>query len=166
MRKAFSSSVFAVSDETVLLILHKRLGLWLPVGGELEVRIELKEHDTTHLHFETPLECAKRELWEETKLEAWYVPITGFQSEAPGFLGYGEHPAGDKGLHMNFNFLGFAKWDNVIGDDSFSQHHWFRFEEAANLEGTTQSVKQYVAMIAGLVKTQPILARLALAQMK
>jgi 8-oxo-dGTP diphosphatase len=158
MRRAFSSAVFAVHDETVLLILHKALGLWLPSGGELEFKLHFDD-------IETPLEAAKRELKEETQLDGIFVRLSDMESEPEGYLGYGEHPAGAKGLHMNFNFLAFVKSQDVIGDGSFTDHHWFRFEEAENLERTTLSVKQYVRMIALIVQDQRVLARLALAQM-
>ena len=35
-RRAFSVAVFAFCNDQVLLIHHKRLAVWLPVGGELE----------------------------------------------------------------------------------------------------------------------------------
>lgn len=96
MRRAFSVAVFARdADGQVLLIRHKRLGTWLPVGGEIE-------------DGEAPLDAAKRELREETGLEGRFVdasfaaPIDG----APiGLIGYEEHQAGSKGLHLNFCFV-------------------------------------------------------------
>ena len=50
-RRAWSVSVFARHAGRVLLIRHRRLGTWLPVGGEVE-------------EGETPLEAAARELPE------------------------------------------------------------------------------------------------------
>ena len=49
MRRAFSVAVFARRGERVLVIEHRRLRTWLPIGGELEAG-------------ETPLEAAAREL--------------------------------------------------------------------------------------------------------
>ncbi len=35
-RRAFSVAIFARHQARILLIRHKRLNAWLPVGGELE----------------------------------------------------------------------------------------------------------------------------------
>lgn len=167
MRRALSASVFPVFDETVLLIRHKMLQLWLPPGGELNIRPEVTDREGhSPLWVETPLEGAMRELKEETQLEAWWVALTEQQGEPEGYLGYGEHQAGKKGMHLNFDFMAFAKSQEVIGDGSFTQHHWFRFEEVENLEGTTLSVKQFVRKIALIVKDQRVLARLGLVQLR
>src|SRR4051812_13986554 len=91
-RRAFSVSVFARHQGRVLLIAHARLGTWLPVGGEL-------------LEAETPLEAARRELREETGLEGEFTALSGVEGTPAGLLGYEEHLAGKKGLHMNFCFV-------------------------------------------------------------
>jgi 8-oxo-dGTP pyrophosphatase MutT (NUDIX family) len=70
-RRAFSVAVFCRNGGEILLVRHKRLDLWLPVGGEIEPG-------------ETPLEAARRELREETGLEGVFPP--GWASTAP-------HPA-------------------------------------------------------------------------
>ena len=51
-RRAFSVAVFCRNGGEVLLVHHKRLDLWLPVGGEVEAG-------------ETPLEAARRD-WAST----------------------------------------------------------------------------------------------------
>jgi 8-oxo-dGTP diphosphatase len=95
-RRAFSVAVYARrggAGGEVLVIHHKRLDTWLPIGGELEAG-------------ETPLEAAIRELREETGLAGTFVPLSGAADGVPpGLLGYEEHSAGSKGLHMNFVFV-------------------------------------------------------------
>lgn len=114
-RRAFSVGVFARNDGEVLLVFHKRLRLWLPVGGEIE-------------EGETPLEAALRELKEETGLEGVPARVDGFAvpGSPPGLIAYEEHEAGDKGLHMNFDFLVDVPHRRVAGDGSFLEHRWFR----------------------------------------
>ena len=92
-RRAFSVAVFCRNGGEILLVRHKRLDLWLPVGGEVEPG-------------ETPLEAARRELREETGLDGRLPdPGLGVDGTPPGLIGYEEHPAGSKGLHMNFAFV-------------------------------------------------------------
>jgi 8-oxo-dGTP pyrophosphatase MutT (NUDIX family) len=95
-RRAFSVAVYARRGGpggTVLVIHHRRLDTWLPVGGELAAG-------------ETPLEAAVRELREETGLAGRFDPLAGAADGVPpGLLGYEEHQAGSKGLHMNFVFV-------------------------------------------------------------
>lgn len=116
MKRAFSSSVFCRRSRfpvEILLIHHKKLGLWLPVGGKLEVA-------------ETPLEAASREVFEETGLipvfpKIKYAPA----STPPGFLGYAEHAAGDAGYLMNFCFLADVPRDaEPKSDGSWDHHQW------------------------------------------
>ena len=90
VRRAFSVAVYARRGDRVLVIEHRRLKTWLPIGGELEAG-------------ETPLEAAIRELREETGLAGNFRTVDGALDGVPaGLIGYEEHQAGSKGLHMNF----------------------------------------------------------------
>lgn len=106
----------------VLVILHRRLGTWLPVGGELEPG-------------ETPLEAAARELREESGLAGRFPVLEGACDGVPrGYLGYEEHQAGTKGLHMNFVFV--ADVDaaaQVSPNHEFSEHRWIGAREMPQL---------------------------------
>ena len=110
-RQAFSVSIFARNAGRILLIKHKRLGTWLPVGGELDPG-------------ETPLEAARRELKEETGLTGSFVQVCGIDGTPPGFLGYEEHLAGSKGLHLNFCFVAEVATDQVKPNEEFSEYQW------------------------------------------
>jgi len=110
-RQAFSVAIFARNAGRILLIKHKRLGTWLPVGGELDPG-------------ETPLEAAQRELHEETGLKGSFVALTGVEGTPPGYLGYEEHLAGSKGLHMNFSFVAEVPSDEVKPNEEFAEFKW------------------------------------------
>jgi 8-oxo-dGTP pyrophosphatase MutT (NUDIX family) len=132
MRRAFSVAVYARrggEDGQVLVIHHRRLETWLPVGGEIEAD-------------ETPLEAAARELREESGLEGRFSRLRGACDGVPaGFLGYEEHQAGSKGLHMNFVFVADVGGPGADADAStevvpnheFTEYRWVSRAELAEL---------------------------------
>jgi 8-oxo-dGTP diphosphatase len=111
VRRAFSVAVFARHGGRILLIQHRRLGTWLPVGGEIEPG-------------ETPLEAARRELFEETGLQGTFPPTPGVDGSPAGLIGYEEHLAGNKGLHLNFAFVADVPTDAVRPNDEFGAWRW------------------------------------------
>jgi 8-oxo-dGTP pyrophosphatase MutT (NUDIX family) len=113
MRRAFSVAVFVRRGDELLAIHHKRLQTWLPIGGEMEPG-------------ETPLESAQRELREETGLVGTFSPLANAcDGVPPGFLGYEEHVAGSKGLHMNFVFVADVSPESeVVPNEEFSEYRW------------------------------------------
>jgi 8-oxo-dGTP diphosphatase len=130
-RRAFSVAVYARRGDRVLVIEHRRLRTWLPIGGELEPG-------------ETPLEAAVRELREETGLAGVFRPLRGALDGVPaGLLGYEEHQAGSKGLHMNFVFVAeVTPGADVTPNDEFEA---FRWVDRAELDGLASplNVRQF-----------------------
>ncbi|MDQ3367021.1 MAG: NUDIX domain-containing protein [Myxococcota bacterium] len=137
-RRAFSVAVYARRGDRVLVIEHRRLATWLPIGGELEAG-------------ETPLEAAIRELREETGLYGDFRPLAdALDGVPPGLIGYEEHPAGSKGQHLNFVFVAEVPPDaEVVPNDEFGAWRWVDRAELERL-ASPLNVRQfgYVALAA------------------
>lgn len=131
-RRAFSIAVYPRHRGKVLVILHRRLGIWLPPGGELA-------------EGETPLEAARRELLEETGLTGTFPKTSDIDGVPPGLLGYEEHVAGSKGLHMNFVFVADVDTEEVRPNDEFTEWRWVAYEEGP-WAGTPPNVGQFAKL--------------------
>lgn len=66
MKTDLTVGTYIFHDDKVLLILHKKLKIWLPVGGHIE-----KD--------ETPDDAVKRESREETNLEISLISVPKFE---------------------------------------------------------------------------------------
>lgn len=150
-RRTFSVATFIMNEGRVLLIKHKLLGLWLPVGGEIEEMFQIDAGSAVARRVgETPQEAARREVKEETGLDVVFHRNTyALDGEPDGFLGYEEHEAGPKGVHMNFNFVALSESAQVTCDGSFTAHAWYPVVDGLdeNQLDTTKSVIQCVRRI-------------------
>ena len=69
--KHFTVAVFVVHEQRVALHPHRKLGLWLPPGGHIEMH-------------ELPDDAARREAWEETGIAVRLVGSPGIGHDDPG----------------------------------------------------------------------------------
>ena len=133
----FTVAIFVVHDAKVLLILHRKLGKWLPLGGHIELD-------------EDPEIAALREAKEESGLDVELIgerpPTTEPGTRAliaPRFLDI--HRISDTHEH-----IGMIYWARPLAGDvtlATEEHHdirWVREEELNSLRPPmTHAVKWY-----------------------
>lgn len=127
MRKDFVASGFIVSSGKVLLVKHRKLGMWLPVGGHIEAH-------------ETPEEALRREILEEAGLEVEVLGRPAFEccdSNAEMLLMPNhmqmeliKHSKEPEHYHVDFVFFCRAKsGDAGLNAEEHSEIKWFSAEE-------------------------------------
>lgn len=120
----FTVAIFVVHDGRILVIHHRKLDAWLPLGGHIELD-------------EDPEQAALRETREESGLEVELIgerpPTTGPGTRAliaPRFLDI--HRITD--THEHIGLLYWAKPRNGKLTLSESEHHDIRWCSAADLD--------------------------------
>ena len=146
MEKHFAVSGFVMnqSHTKLLMVYHKKMGVWVIPGGHLEEN-------------EYPFEGAKREVLEETGVEAKILDYSEVQTpeskeekQIPNaYITLSESiPAkGDKDAHIHMDLIYLAEADenaNILPqEDEVSDAKWMTFEEVLD-SGTFDSIKQIV----------------------
>lgn len=119
----FTTSVYVVFENKVALHLHKKLGIWLPPGGHIELD-------------EDPNQAAVREVKEEIGADIELVgnaPAEGGSDETerelipPKFLN--RHHFNETHEHIDFVYFGRAKSGELLPEEPGGDVRWFSREE-------------------------------------
>ena len=104
-----SAVVVSDDDRSVLLHLHKRLGMWLQPGGHIDAG-------------EFPWEAARRETREETGIDAF---------ADPRLIHVDVHPGGRGHTHLDLRYLiRTPALDPAPPEGESQEVRWFSWEEA------------------------------------
>lgn len=132
MLRQFTTSVYIIDNDRVLLIQHKKLNKWLPPGGHLESN-------------ETPPEAARREVKEETGLDicfvaqenVWVQRWNASSFERPYMCLLEEIPPfQDQPAHQHVDFVYLAKpigGELLHNEEETHAIRWFSLEEIENM---------------------------------
>ena len=126
----FTVCIFVVQDRRVLLIHHRKLDKWLPLGGHVELD-------------EDPEQAALREAREESGIEVELLgerpPTSGPGTRAliaPRFLDI--HRISD--THEHIGMIYWARPKNGTMTLASEEHHDIRWCSAAELEGLVPAI--------------------------
>lgn len=157
MERQFTSTVFIVQEDKVLLIFHRKLKKWLPPGGHMDPN-------------EMPFETAIREAFEETGLEVELIkqeniwverfnassfprPYLCLLEEIPEYNGIKAHQ------HMDFVYLGKAIGGNLIQNEKETAGiKWFSVEEIENLQSDIDIYEETKQIIKTILNDQLVRA--------
>lgn len=119
----FVASVYIVNENKVLLVHHKKMGMWLPVGGHIEEN-------------ELPTECAVREAKEEAGVD---IVIMGKEENYDNRVWVMAHPKvvqleDIEPGHQHIDLVYFAKLKDKLQeikneDKGINEVRWFSREE-------------------------------------
>ena len=135
LTRDFTVATFVVQQRRVLLLRHRKLGLWLPPGGHVEPN-------------ELPDEAAVREVWEEAGVRCELVGERGLPVDYPRQL---VRPAGIQlenigTNHEHIDLIYFARpLDGAVepkGNGEGDLVSWYPLEGLADL-GAPTDVRQW-----------------------
>ncbi|HEX8763162.1 MAG TPA: NUDIX domain-containing protein [Candidatus Saccharimonadales bacterium] len=121
----FVVTVFIVHDDKVLFVNHPRYGLWVPIGGHVEMD-------------EDPEQALFREIKEETGLEVEVLSDKALEPvEAenkflfrPNYLGV--YDATPDHRHISFNYFVRASNPDAVMSDEHTDMKWLGIDDLQN----------------------------------
>ncbi len=141
----FTVAVFVVHEGKVVLMKHRRLGLWLPPGGHVEPG-------------ETPDETAVREVREEAGIS---VELVGERGPGTGVtpltrpLGIQLEPIGPGHEHIDLIYLASVKGDPRLSSERAVQGlDWYSEEDAAQV-GANEEVLTWIGLALRGINAEP-----------
>lgn len=143
MERHFTATTYVIQADRILLLMHPKIRKWLPPGGHVEEN-------------ETPAECAKREVLEETGLHIafiqdehiWLSYPNAYSSErpflclvetVPAYLDKKEHQ------HIDFIYLSYPTSGTLFSNPD--ELRWFSLEEIMQLEAIFPDTLDVIQMI-------------------
>jgi len=128
----FTAAAFVVHEGKVLLVRHKKLNLWLPPGGHMEV-------DGQGFYIESPEEAAAREVLEETGLQVEIIgPRRTDGCKDKLFLALPAavhlHPFDQAHDHFAFDYFARLVPGQSLRVNGDTPHRWFSREELEQAE--------------------------------
>jgi 8-oxo-dGTP pyrophosphatase MutT (NUDIX family) len=143
MHRHFTATAYVIQNDQVLLLMHPKIKRWLPPGGHVEAN-------------ESPPECARREVLEETGLEVelirdehlWISCSYATSCERPFLCLIEDIPAyqnTEAHQHIDFIFL-----SRPIGGALFlkpEELRWFSLEEVMQLTDILPDTQQIIQTI-------------------
>ena len=135
----FVVTVYIVYGNKVLLVNHKKLGKWLPIGGHVELD-------------EDPDEALFREVKEECGLD---IEVLSSRSKVPGLRtkslltpNYMDvHPYGDEDhKHVSLTYFALAKTDKVkLEKSAHKDIRWLTLDEINDPKNNMWQTNQFYA---------------------
>ena len=129
-----TGSAIVVGPRGVLLLRHKRLGIWLQPGGHIEPG-------------ETPWGAARREGEEETGLQLDFEDRAGADAGEPALVHVDVHAGGRGHTHLDLRYLLRAgDADPTPPPDESQEIGWFTWDDAlehadAGLSGALRAIR-------------------------
>lgn len=130
-----TGSGIVVGGRGILLLKHRRLGIWLQPGGHLDAG-------------ETPWEAARRETREETGIEVDFAGPWAAAGE-PELLHVDVHAGGRGHTHLDLRYLFESDADPVPPEGESQEIGWFGWDDAFampdhGLQGLLQTLRSNV----------------------
>lgn len=132
----FTTDVFVVHGDRVLMRKHEKYHIWLGVGGHIELN-------------EDPIEAAVREVKEEVGLDVRIIDTrmyTGTEEERAELIppmGMNRHRVSDTHEHISLYYAALCDSDEVIPENVDDEWKWCKSEELEELEGILPGIVFY-----------------------